>query len=123
MPERRSYTVRLCCALNVTSVSAGATFEWTDEGKTGRAAIVKMEPQRRLEIMTQMGNDKDSHVFTLRPAGGFLGLTADECKVEYTLDTLAAGGIFGNFVAGGNPKDALRVKKALHLLRRLVESV
>ena len=33
------------------------------------------------------------------------------------------GGILGRFVAGGNPRDALRVKKAMHLLRKLVESL
>ena len=55
--------------------------------------------------------------------GGFLGLAADECKVEYTLDTLMGGGILSNFVAGGNPRDAMRVKKAVHSLRKLVESL
>ena len=108
---------------NVTSVSEGSRFEWTDEGQTGQAAITKMEPMKRLEVMTQMGDDKDAHVFTLRPTGGFLGLKADECKVEYTLDTLMGGGLLGNFIAGGNPRDAIRVKKAMHLLRKLVESL
>ena len=108
---------------NVTGVHEGGTFQWTNEGKTGKAVIVKMEPMKRLEIMTQMGDDKDSHVFELRASGGFLGLKADECKLEYTLDTLMGGGILGSFIAGGNPKDALRVKKAVTLLRKLVESL
>lgn len=107
----------------VTSVSAGGTFEWTDEGQTGRGTIVKMEPMKRLEILTQMGDDKDSHVFVLRATGGFLGLADDETKVEYTLDTLMGGGILGKFIAGGNPRDALRVKKAMHSLRKVVESL
>ena len=50
----------------VTSISEGGRFEWTAEGRTGRGTIVNMEPMKRLEIMTQMGDDKDSHVFTLR---------------------------------------------------------
>jgi hypothetical protein len=108
---------------NVTSTSEGGSFEWTNEGRTGYGTIVNMEPMKRLEIMTQMGDDKDAHVFKLRPSGGFLGLGDDECKVEYTLDTLMGGGILGSFVAGGNPRDAMRVKKAMHLLRRLVESL
>ena len=108
---------------NVTSISEGGTFEWEDEGRTGYGTIVNVEPMKRLEIMTQVGNDKDAHVFKLRSSGGFLGLGDDECKVEYTLDTLMGGGILGRFVAGGNPKDAMRVKKAIHLLRRLVESL
>jgi len=108
---------------NVTSVSKGGTFEWTDEGRTGRGTIVNIETKKRLEILTQMGDDKDSHVFKLKPSGGFFGLSEDECKIEYTLDTLMGGGILGNFVAGGNPKDLLRVKKAMNLLRKLVESL
>ncbi|MHB8135354.1 MAG: SRPBCC family protein [Anaerolineaceae bacterium] len=109
--------------LNVTSTTTGGTFEWTDEGKTGKGTLVNVEPMKRLEIMTQMGDDKDSHVFKLRSSGGFFGLNADECKVEYTLDTLMGGGILSSFVAGGNPRDALRVKKAMVMFRKLVESL
>ncbi len=108
---------------NVTSINKGGTFAWTDEGRTGKGSIRAMEPMKRLEILTQVGDDQDSHVFQLRPSGGFLGLNADECQVEYTLDTLTGGGILGEFIAGGNPRDALRVKKAMHLLRKLVESL
>ena len=97
-------------------------FEFTNEKGTGRGVIVKMEPLRKLEIVTQIGNDKDKHEFELKPSGGFFGLSADECKVNYELDTLMGGGILGNFVAGGNPADALKVKKTLHTLRKLVES-
>ena len=108
---------------DVTSVSEGGTFKWTLEDREGRGTIVKMEPMKRLEIRTQMGDDRDAHMFRLRPTGGFLGLSQDECKLEYTLDTLMGGGILGRFVAGGNPKDAMQVKKAVHRLRQLVERV
>lgn len=108
---------------NVTSVSEGSTFEWIDDGQTGKGLIQKMVPLQRLEVLTQMGDDKDLHVFELRPSGGFLGLGADETKLEYTLDTLMGGGILGNFLAGGNPKDAIQVKKTVHLLRKQVESI
>ena len=107
----------------VTAIEKGGSFEWTDEGKAGRGTIMQMEPMKRLEIRTQMGDDQDLHVFKLRSSGGFLGLGEDECKVEYTLDTLMGGGILGSFIAGGNPRDALRVKKAMHQLRKLVESL
>jgi uncharacterized protein YndB with AHSA1/START domain len=108
---------------NVTSVTEGGSFEWQKDGQTGKGAIVEMEPMKHLKILTQMGDDKDSHEFELRPSGGFLGLKADECKIQYTLDTLMGGGILGSFVAGGNPKDAIRVKKAMTSLRKLVESL
>jgi uncharacterized protein YndB with AHSA1/START domain len=108
---------------NVTSIREGGQFEWEDKGRTGHATIKKMEPMKRLEILTQMGDDQDSHVFKLKSSGGFFGLSDDECKIEYSLDTLMGGGILGNFVAGGNPKDVLRVKNAMNLFRKLVESL
>ena len=108
---------------NVRSTPEGPTFDFTNETGSGQGTVVKMEPMKRLEILTQVDKDKDLHVFELRPSGGFFGLNADECKVTYTLDTLAGGGILGNFISGGNPADALRVKKATHLLRKLVESM
>ena len=107
---------------NVSGVEPGSTFQWQDEGRTGVGSIVSVEPNERLEIMTQMGDDKDSHVFELKPQRGFLGLGgAHGCRVEYTLDTLMGGGILAQFVAGGNPKDSLRVKKALDNLKDLAE--
>ena len=108
---------------NVTSSVPGRSFEWVAEGGTGTAAMVSAEPMKRLEITTQLGDDKDLHVFELKPSGGFLGMNADECKVTYTLDTLMGGGILGNFVAGGNPVDTRRVVKAMNRLRKLVESL
>jgi uncharacterized protein YndB with AHSA1/START domain len=108
----------------VSSVGAlrkGSTFEWVDDDRTGRGVIAEFEPQKRLEIVTQMGDDKDAHIFELRPSGGFLNLGDDECKVEYTLDTIEGGGIVGRFVAGGNPRDMMRVKKAMVAFRKLVE--
>lgn len=101
----------------------GPTFDYTNDKGTGRGVIVKMEPMKKLEIITEMGKDKDKHEFELKASGGFFGLNADECKIEYELDTLIGGGIIGNFVAGGNPADAIKVKKTLHLLRKLVESM
>ena len=108
---------------SVTGIREGGRFEWRDDDRAGQGAIVKMVPMKRLEIVTQMGDDKDAHIFKLKPSGGFLSLGDDECKVEYTLDTLVGGGIVGRFVAGGNPRDMLRVKKAMHALRKLVERI
>ena len=105
-----------------TPISKGSKFEWMDDGKKGTGTIKNLEPGKRLEILTQVGEDQDLHVFTLKASGGFLGLANDECTVDYTFDTLTGGGILSAFLLGGNPKDMLKVKKALHLLRRLVES-
>lgn len=108
----------------VTAVERGGTFEWQDEGRSGVGTIVSLEPNERLEIMTQMGDDKDSHLFEVKPDRGFLGFGASSgCQVEYTLDTLMGGGILAQFIAGGNPKDALRVKGALDRLKELAEGM
>jgi uncharacterized protein YndB with AHSA1/START domain len=108
---------------NAAAIRVGASFEWVSKGQTGQGTIEKMEPMKRLEIRTQLGSDKDAHIFTLQPSGGFFGLRADETKLAYTLDTLAGGGILGSFVMGGNPADMLRVKNTTNLLRKLVESL
>jgi uncharacterized protein YndB with AHSA1/START domain len=107
----------------VTSSVPGRSFEWSSEGRAGTAVIVSADPMKRLEITTQVGDDKDSHVFELKPSGGFLGMNADECKVTYTLDTLMGGGVLTNFVMGGNPADTRRVVKSMNRLRKLVESL
>lgn len=108
---------------NVSAVTENGQFNWTDEGRTGQGKIVKLDPHKRLEIRTQIEDDQDLHVFILKPSGGFLGMAKDETKITYILDTLMGGGILSNFVAGGNPKDTMRVKKAVHALRRTVESM
>lgn len=108
---------------NVTSIGVDGSFEWTSEDRNGTGTILKFIPMKELEIVTQVGNDKDGHHFKLKSVGKFLGLGDDECKVEYTMDTLSGGGILGRFVTGGNPKDAMQVKKTVHKLRKLVESL
>ena len=108
---------------NVTTIDEGASFEWSSDDKAGTGTIKKYVPMKELEIITQVGKDKDGHHFKLKPVGKFLGLGEDECKVEYTMDTLSGGGILGRFVTGGNPKDAIQVKKTVHKLRKLVESL
>jgi uncharacterized protein YndB with AHSA1/START domain len=105
----------------ISRVQSGGTFEWQDEGRTGTGSIVGFKPNELLEVMTQMGDDKDSHRFELKDHKGFLGLGGGGCNFEYTLDTLMGGGILANFGAGGNPKDTLRVKNALDSLKALAE--
>ena len=57
---------------NVTSINAGGTFELTNENRPGQGSIVAVQSLKRLEIITQIGDDKDSHVFELRASGGVL---------------------------------------------------
>jgi len=57
----------------VTTTPANSGIEWMSGEKKGRASINKSEPMKRLEIMTLVGDDKDSYVIKLRPSGGFFG--------------------------------------------------
>ena len=107
---------------NVKSSLEGVSFDWMSGDQKGQGNIINMNALESLEIVTQLGDDKDSHLFELEPSGGFFGLSDDECKVQYTLDTLSGNGILGKFISGGNPKDMIRVKNATHALRKLVES-
>lgn len=108
---------------NVTNLEEGSVFNWESNGQQGTVTIVDIQPNKRLEVLTQLGDDKDSHVFTIKSSGGFFGLADDEAKVEYKLDTMTGGGILGRFISGGNPKDMLRVKNATNALRKLVENL
>lgn len=106
---------------NVKSSLEGVSFDWLSDDQKGQGNIINMNTLKSLEIVTQLGDDKDSHLFELKPSGGFFGLSDDECKVQYTQDTLSGNGILGKFISGGNPKDMIRVKNATNALRKLVE--
>lgn len=107
----------------VTTLAQGAEFNWEDDGKSGTATITGFEPNQKLAVITQLGSDRDGHVFSISPKRGFLGMGGGHSTVvHYALDTMAGGGILGNFLAAGNPKDTLAVKSTLEGLRRLVES-
>jgi uncharacterized protein YndB with AHSA1/START domain len=107
---------------HVVPLSEGAVIQWSSGDKVGTATVTKFIPEKELEILTDLDGDQDKHNFTLRSSGGFFGLSADEVKIEYKLDTMTAGGIFGRFISDGNPRDMLRVKNATNALRRLVEA-
>ncbi|MDD2522919.1 MAG: SRPBCC family protein [Anaerolineaceae bacterium] len=102
-------------------VSEGTTVRWTAGDKSGTATVTIFNPGKEFEFVTDLDGDKDRHNFTLRSSGGFFGLSDDEVKVEYKLDTLSGGGIFGRFISGGNPRDLIRVKNTTNALRKLVE--
>ncbi len=101
----------------------GSSVQFMENDQAGSATFVKIQEPYLLELVTQVGDDKDQHVFKLKPTGGLFGMAADETKVEYTLDTLTGGGIFGKFIMGGNPVDTMKVNKAMVRFRKLVEKM
>jgi len=107
----------------VAAPVVGSNVKVVIKGEAGVATFVKMQAPELLEVTTQVGKDKDQHIFKLKSTGGLLGLKADETKVEYKLDTLSGGGMIGRFFTNGNPVDAMKVNKAMIRFRKLVEKM
>ncbi len=101
----------------------GSAYPFKAGEQSGKATITHMETGRLLEIVTDVGGHKTTHRFTLSPRmGGLLGLGGlNGTKVDYVMEYQPAGGILGQFVAGGNPVDLLKVKNALTRLENLAE--
>ncbi len=53
----------------VTGLEKKGTFEWSGDGRQGTGEFVKFQPEKSLKIVTQVGKDKDSHEFKLKPPG------------------------------------------------------
>lgn len=106
---------------NLTGMQVNGTFEWTDGQRSGTSTITQFVPNDRLMIVTKMGNDQDSHLFRVGAKHGLLGMGGHGSWINYVLDTMTGGGILADMIAGGNPKDALRVKGTLDHFKALVE--
>lgn len=76
-----------------------------------------------LKLETRLGDDQRTHSFDIDRSGGFFGLGANDARLRYTLEYDPPGGMLGDFVAGGNPADTLRVKHTLNKLKELAESL
>ncbi len=104
---------------NLTAVSQGATFSY---GSGGHGSVVAVEESTmRLKVVTQDGPVPVSHTFDIDRAGGFLGVGANDSRLRYTLEYDPPGGFLSDFVAGGNPKDMLKVKHTLEKIKNLSE--
>lgn len=109
--------------VQTVSLTTAKSVQFTEQDETGTATFVTLQQPDLLEIVTQVGNDKDQHVFKLKKTGGLFGMAGDETKVEYTMDTLSGKGIITKFFATGNPIDSAKVSKAILKFRRLVEKM
>lgn len=104
------------------ALSTGATFSFTNDGKTGSGRIVKVEDERLIKIVTAIGDDEVSHTFEMKKDRGFFGIGADDdTKLEYTREYDVAGGFLGNMVVEGNPVDMIKLNRALDAVRDIAE--
>ena len=103
-------------------VGSGSTFQWRSAGETGSGSIVSVDTAAdRLKIVTQLGDSQVTHTFDIDRSGGFLGLGGNDSRLRYTMEYDPPGGFLGDFVAGGNPKDLIKVKHTLEKVKGLAE--
>jgi len=100
-------------------VQTGATFQWQSGGQTGTGSVVRVEPQRVLIVVTTMEGHQATHTFEVNRRGGSFG--GNGTRLQYVLEFKTAGGMIGEFVAGGNPADLLKVKNAVAKVHDLAE--
>lgn len=107
---------------NLTGVDTGATFQWQSGGETNVGSITRVDPNQRLEVTNQHGSHQATHIFQLAHHGGLFGMGGSGTRLDYTFEYQVPGGIVGDFIAGGNPIDTLKVKHTLDKVKQLAES-
>jgi uncharacterized protein YndB with AHSA1/START domain len=108
---------------NFGSVQTGGTFQFQHGGDTGTGVITKFDPQADvLVVVTQeAGGMQVTHTFDIDRSGGFLGLGSNDSKLRYTMEYDPPGGMIGDFIAGGNPMDTMKVRNTLNKVKGLAE--
>ncbi len=108
--------------MNVSAVQDGGTFQFKSGGEVSSGAIAGVDATAfKLKVVTQSGGGPVTHMFDVDKSGGFLGMGGNDARLRYTLEYDPPGGFLGDFVAGGNPKDILKVKHTLEKVKGLAE--
>jgi uncharacterized protein YndB with AHSA1/START domain len=108
--------------VSVSNFAPGGTFTWRNGDSVGNGSIVDInERSSIITLITQDDNIPVTHTIDVDRSGGFLGIGGNDSRVKYVMEYDPPGGFISDFVAGGNPKDMLRLKNALTSLKKLVE--
>src|SRR5262245_53116438 len=103
-------------------VGSGNTFQWRSGNETGSGSITNADANAgNLQVVTQMGGSQVTHTFELGHSGGILGMGGDDTRLRYIMEYDPPGGFIGDFVAGGNPMDLIKVKNTLEKVKGLAE--
>jgi uncharacterized protein YndB with AHSA1/START domain len=103
-----------------TGVKSGATFQFKHDDTVGTGAISNVdEAAGKILVVTQDGGHEVTHLFDI-DRSGFFGMGSDS-KLTYVMEYDPPGGFLGDFVAGSNPADLLKVKHTLEKVRDLAE--
>jgi uncharacterized protein YndB with AHSA1/START domain len=104
------------------AVAADTTFQWQHGNETGSGTIVAVDNDRGLlKVVTSHDGHQVTHTFDLDRAGGLFGLGGNDTRLDYKREYHTAGGAIGEFIAGGNPVDALALKQTLEKVKNLAE--
>ena len=104
------------------AVQTGASFTWRNDNTTGEGSIVAVDESRGLvKVVTSVGDKQTSHIFDLDRSGGLFGLGGDDTRLTYQREYDVGHGFLGEFVAGGNPIDLMKVKHTLEKVKNLAE--
>jgi uncharacterized protein YndB with AHSA1/START domain len=107
----------------LSAVEASVTFQWRHGDETGSGSITAVDADRGLiKVVTTDGGGPVTHIFDLDRAGGMFGLGGSETRLTYQREFDPPGGLLGEFIAGGNPADLLKVKQVLNKVKHLAES-
>lgn len=106
---------------NLSAVETGGTFEWKVGDSVNAGTIVRVEPNQLLEVKVQHNGHVTSHNFTISRHGGIFGFGGHDTRIEYAMSFHASGGFIGEFIAGGNPFDMIKVRSTLAKIKELAE--
>lgn len=104
------------------SATSGSSFQFTSDGKPATGSVVDVdENARKIKFVVDAEGQQTTHTFDVDRAGGVFGIGGNDARVQYTYQYDPPGGVLGDFVASGNPRDALKVKHTLERIKNLVE--
>jgi uncharacterized protein YndB with AHSA1/START domain len=103
---------------NLSTVETGATFQWQNGDHNGTGAIVRANPNERLEVLIEGGGHNTHHTLQVEHHGGVLGIGGHDSRLTYILEIHPPGGFIGEFIEGGNPMD---IRKAQHVVAQVKE--
>jgi hypothetical protein len=107
---------------NLSAVENGGTFQYKSGDDMAAGSIAHVDEERGIiKVVVQEGSVPATHTFDVDRRGGLFGFGGNDSRLTYTMEYDPPGGMIGDFIAGGNPADLLKLKKTLERVRDLAE--
>ncbi|HNP87101.1 MAG: SRPBCC family protein [Chloroflexi bacterium SZAS-1] len=107
-------------APSLSALQSGGSFTWQDGSENGTGSIVHLGDSD-LQVVTHVGDKQVTHTFTVGRHGGLFGVGGHDTRLTYRMEYDPPGSLLGDFIASGNPVDALKVKHTLGKVKELAE--